>query len=493
MKIYVKQNKRIMKKIYYLVPIAWLILTLLSGCSAITTRVEQDVFTITRRDTTDQYLVQNAPGNRDNGVIYPSSRRLISERNLLQQDSIVERKYPDFIRLGAFESIGFFIGGDKNYSAGYGLFGIFPNYDDIKITNQGNPDYKIKGGLYRLGIAEWRLRWFRDAPDWTVGTSMIEVISPDARFEKTLSSVFPLYLRKRFYLFEQIPYVALTTALGIGYWPSQYVNLSASLDLGSLGGFNLRAYAGFVAGTNPANSPQVQWRHDADSTFVISSQTSIIPYIGLGVSVLDFINLVPELYREWKDYSHSGWDIGFIQVAGIYTGAQYSVYSDVVDEEGNIKPNVQEQSDLVKGALLRVGNASLALPIDFLDNKLYIGSSLINLIAMGKQEWGLGVLPIRIGFLQTVIADELTTEPFFEYSYYPSSIVHFGNRLNLRISDFLNISFIIGYASGKTDNKFGNDILKNLGKPIDFARPYFGINIGLGDRIFFPEEIRYNR
>jgi hypothetical protein len=202
MKIFVKQNKSNMKKKYFWVLKALLILMLLDGCSTITTRVEQDIFTITHRDTTDQFLVQNAPGNRDNGVIYPSSRRLISERNMLKQDSIVERRYPDFIRLGAFESIGFFIGGDKQHSAGYGLFGIFPNYEDISVSNRGKPDYTIKGGLYRFGIAEWRLRWFRDAPDWTVGTSMIEIIAPEARIEKTLSSVFPLYLRKRFFCYN---------------------------------------------------------------------------------------------------------------------------------------------------------------------------------------------------------------------------------------------------------------------------------------------------
>lgn len=471
-----------MKRTSLLILIA-VIISSLWGCAGLQTRVEHDIYTISERDTTTLWEAQNAPGNRDNGVIYPSSRTFKSERLLIQRDSLVDRFYPDFIRLGAFESIGLLGTGEDEYGIGTGLFGIFPDFKNVSQYYRGEPGKLFKGGLYRIGVGEWRLRWFRDSPDWTIGTSLAEIIAPDARLEKTLTSVLPLYIRKRYFLKETIPYVALTGAFGIGYYPSQYVNLSASLDAGSLGGLNLRLYAGIAAGITSKSSMKLVtetfYRNIENTEVPHEGQTSVIPYIGLGISVLDFFNLVPETQREWKDHEHSSWNVGLIQMGAVLGGSQESFY---------------EQDSEIKGMIARIANASIAIPI--LNNQFYAGTSLLNVVVLGKNEWGIGVLPIRLGYWQTVLQDELSTEPFVEYNYYPSSFFHIGNRLNLRISESLNIGIIMGYASGTSGDVFGSDLIDGdfeFGVPGEIGNWYIGISVGFWDRIFFPEHLRYNR
>ncbi len=467
-----------MKKTILLLTILLLAASLWS-CGTVT-RTEEDVYTISERDTTFFSEVTNAPGTRDNGVVFPSSRNFKSERYLVQRDSIVERRYPDFIRLGAFESAGFFLAGEKDYSAGLGLFGVFPDFENFHINYRGSSENSIVGGMYRFGIAEWRLRWFRDAANWTIGTSMLEIIAPDARIEKSLTAVLPLYIRKRYFLRDELPYVCITPAFGLSYYPSQYANIGVTLDVGSYGGLNIRGYLGVAAGSSaPSTAPQVRWsNYDNEEV-----HTSVFPYAGIGVSVLDFLNRVEETETEWKYHQHSGWNIGLIQIGGITTGGERSVFSSDSTED--------DSGNLVKGVLLKIGNASLALPV--LNNQLYVGTSLCNLVSFGKNEWGMGMLPLRAGFFQTIIADELTTEPFVEYNYYPSAFFHIGNRLNLRISEMINIGIVVGYASGKTENEFGTEVYDRLGVPGEFSGGYAGLSIGLADRIFFPEELRFNK
>ena len=57
-------------------------LTVLSGCSGFMTREETDIYAVTERDTTVTVQEQNLPGNRDNGVIYPSSRVFQTKRTV---------------------------------------------------------------------------------------------------------------------------------------------------------------------------------------------------------------------------------------------------------------------------------------------------------------------------------------------------------------------------------------------------------------------------
>lgn len=440
------------------------------GCISYT-RMETDIYTISELDTTTQYLDKNAPGNRDNGIIYSSSRTVESERTLIQRDSTVIREYPNFIRLGLFEGIGL-IGSGSEYAAGMGMFGIFPDFDNFKTTYRGGTGKVFSGGLYRFGVAEWRLRWFRDSKDWTFGTSGLEIIMPDSRTEYALASIAPLYLRKRWFLREEIPYIAITGHFGIGIVPSQYLNLAASIDVGSIGGLNVRAYLGLAGGINPKWSPQVAMSPENDSTGV----TSIFPYLGIGVSVLDFLNRVPETYREWKDHEHSSWDVGLMQLILINSGAS-SIYK------------TDSSAALLTGYILRIANASVALPL--LDYRLYAGTSLINFLVLGNNEWGMSILPLRLGFWQTVIMDELSVEPFIEYNYYPSEFIHLGGRLNFRVTEGINLGVALGYASGSTVGKFGSDMMRQLGDPMKFSRPYIGLSIGIFDRIFFPEHLRY--
>jgi hypothetical protein len=158
----------------------------------------------------------------------------------------------------------------------------------------------------------------------------------------------------------------------------------------------------------------------------------------------------------------------------------------------------KDSANFLKGISLKLANASVAIPL--LNNKFYAGTSLLNLLVLGQNEWGMGVLPIRIGYFQTVLMDELSVEPFIEYNYYPSSFFNIGGRLNLVVSKseegesgFINISLLFGFASGSTDLGFGSDIVDAIGLPGEFSRAYMGLSIGIADRIFFPEQLRYNK
>lgn len=461
-----------MKKILFLA-IGALFTIYLNSC---VTRTEIDTYTISDLDTTYIYHVRNAPENEDRGVVFPSSKVVDYQRNLIQHDSIVERYYPAFIRLGLFESVGIF-GGDSDYSIGTGILGVFPDFGKLDVNYRGESGRLVPGGIYRLGIVEKRLRWFRDSPNWTIGTNAFEIIMPDARLEKSLLSIAPLYLRKRWYLSEKIPYLSLAASLGLGYFPSQYINLSGSIELGSIGGLNLRAYIGAATGFNMENSALIE-----NSDYANSAVSTTIPYAGLGVSVLDFHNLVPETEREWKDHEHSSWEVGLVQLGMLTSTSETSAFVD------DSKP---EEIPFFKGWFLRVANSKIALPI--FDHKLYAGTSLVNLFVLGKNEWGFSVLPIRLGYWQTLIEDELTVEPFLELSYYPTYYFQLGSRVNLRISEMFNLSLEGGYINGGNTNETDLFMQNSYGLNSKYSKFYFGLVFNIADRIFYPQHLRYNK
>lgn len=440
-------------------------------------RYETDTYTKTERDTVFNYHVKNAPGNRDNGIVYPSSKVITKERYVSQYDSVVKRKFPDFIRVGFFEGVGIFGGAQKN-SIGTGLFGIHPSLSNLDTEFRGDESAFVPGGIYRVGIYEHRLRWFRDAPGWTIGTSIYEAIVPDARTERTLTSILPIYIRKRYYLREEIPYISWGPQFGIGLYPSQYVNAAMALEIGSIGGLNIRAYAGLAAGANQTFTNQVE-----GSDFVDEAQTVVQPYFGLGVSVLDFRNRVPELYKEYKDHDHSSWYVGWAEFYIVNSNTEQSAFGEF--EEGDLP-----ESQVFNGFIFRFANAGVALPI--LNHKLYAGTSLINMIILGRNDFGLSFLPIRIGYWNELIKDELAIDPFFEYNYYPSQMYNFGARVNLRIFDNLSLSGVLGYISGSTitNDDLGDDLIEQFGNPTDFSNYYFGIGIN-ANRVFFERELRY--
>jgi len=449
----------------------------LTGCVSYTnlvkfsdTRTEQDAFTVTTKDTTIVDAVKNAPGNRDNGVIYPSSRSLKVDSYTTQYDSIIERTYPSLIRYGLFESIGLIGTSSSDVGLGSGMFGVMGIFDEsMWIKGGGGRNAFFTGGLYRIGIVETRLRWFHDAKDWTIGTSAFETIVHEGDFGTALTSIFPIYFRKRYYLREQIPYIAITPAFGLGYFPAQYLNLSASLDVGSMGGLNFRAYLGIAGG----------------GYLLRDSPTSYtFPYAGIGVSVLDFFNRVPELYTEWKDHEHSSWNIGLLQFSLLYTGADAAFLK-------SSKPS----STPIKGMIARVAPVSIALPI--LNYHMYAGTSLLNFVALGQGQFGFGVLPVRVGYLHQITDKELSVEPFVEYNYYPSSFVHLGGKLNMN-TDFLgnligSIFLQAGWVNGNVVNGIISDIADELGVSTSFSGAYFGIGIGINDKIFSSKELRYNK
>jgi hypothetical protein len=400
-------------------------------------------------------------------------------------DSIVEREYPDFIRLGLFEGVGLF-GGDGNHALGAGLFGVHPELGNLTDGFRGNSDALVPGGLYRIGIMEYRLRWFRDAKNWTVGTSLYEAIIPDARGENMLTSVFPIYFRKRYYLDETIPYVAVTPAVGIGLYPSIYINASVSFDIGSIGGLNMRAYLGYAYGVNLEYTPQIKNNDFADKTSNVSAA-----YAGLGVSVLDFLNLPKETEREWKYYEHSSWEIGFASIKLLKSNSEYSLFTD-----HSINPDFaafqQEKTEpAISGMIIKLANAKVALPV--LDYKLYAGTSLFNLVALGQNAFGTGILPLRVGYWQTLIADDLIFEPFLEFNYLPTQMIHLGGELKLKIAKEFNIDLAFGYVNGNNSSNAGSFYSKDWGAQGNFSGYYIGVGLNVLDRIFYSEELRYNK
>jgi hypothetical protein len=478
-----------MKKIYLVLILASFIA--FQSCALVTTREEVDTYTISKSDTTFTHFVKNAAANKDRGVISPSTKVIESNREVSTFDSVLKRYYPDFIRVGLLETVGI-LGGDSKSALGFGLFGIHPDLGSFDQSFRGDTaqSHLITGGIYRLGIIEHRWRVFGDDPNWTWGINAFEMISGDAKLENALMAYGTPYMRKRFFLRDDIPYLAVTAAIGVGFYPSRYVNASVSLDLGSIAGLNLRAYVGYAVGSNSTDSPQIEGNDFAPTADPLNPKSPkvatspSIPYAGIGISFLDFLNLVPETYTEWKDHQHSGWEIGFLQVGLLGSGSKYSVVSSLKDTIS---------AGFFKGATLKLINTSVAIP--YFDNKFYVGTSLINILAMGRSEWGMGILPIRLGYFYTLVADELTTEPFLEYNYTPSSFFNIGNRINLRLSDRQSINFIIGYASGSSglEKLKGGFLVEQLGLSTSFSNYYFGISMSLWDNIFLPAQLRYNK
>ncbi|MFN4817789.1 MAG: hypothetical protein ACK5JK_00995 [Ignavibacteria bacterium] len=427
--------------------------TNMGGIEQMITRTEKDIYTRTLRDTAVIDAVRNAPGQRDNGIVYPTSRIVEMRRDVMQVDSSTTREYPNFIRIGLIETIGTVGGGSIANSLNAGLFGIYGYFNrnyDRKIV--GSESKVFAGAIHRLGILEKRLRWFNDDPDWTLGTHYYESIIGDRDPLNQLTGIAPIYIRKRFFFKESIPYVAVTPAIGFSLFPDPYVNICVSGDLGSIGGLNLRTYLGVAIPFGAKN---------------------MIPYAGLGTSFLDFLNRVPETEKEWKYHEHSGWQIGMASVMGALSSADKPFFD----------PNTNTP---FKGIIARIAPVTLFLPIA--NNKLTIGTSMFNLLLFGQREGGIGVLPIRLGYWQNIISQDASIEPFLEYNYYPTNMVHMGVKAAFRVSNQINAFLQAGYSSGSQLTNLGSDF-RNLG---DFDIYYIGIGIGLYDRLFYRDELRYD-
>lgn len=448
------------------VPLAMLSI---EGCStfslrAILTRTEQDAYTITVRDTTQQIEYRNAPGER--GIIYPSDRTITSTRRVEQYDSTTERHYPNFIRFGVFETVGLLATAPSDRGIGGGIFGIYLDPNEA-FSSQIRPKSALfTGSLYRFGILELPLYWFDDAPTWSVGTSLGEIFQLDANNERAVVGAFPLYIRKRFYLRQEIPYFSLTAAAGFGFLPSQYLNFSASLDVGSIGGLNLRTYGGLLIARS------------------IEQQSFVQPYLGLGASVLDFLNHPRELHRQWNAHEHSSWNIGVFRITSFLL----------------VSGNTTKPQQPSIGFQLQAAPTTIALPVA--DNRICAGVDLFNVVFAFRQQqavqdavgFGYGVLPLRLGYWLPFGDSRLALESFAMYSYFPHTMWQLAATLHVGALEWLPVGISVGYISstGFTVNR-GTiwDVVDATILGFDIA--YLGISIGIAEELFRPSQLRYNR
>jgi hypothetical protein len=442
----------------------------LPGCITFT-RTERDVYTITQRDTTIREDVNNAPGQRDNGTIYPSPGSVEIFRRYVQMDSVVNRYYPSFLRAGVFEAAGFLTTGGSSKGSGNGLFGVY----DLLTGKHTNGTKTFGANMYRLFPYEWRLRWFQDAPNWTIGVAGWEqfIRQKDSSVSlgpgESLTGVATLYIRKRFFLSDKIPYVMVIPFFGLGWIPSQYINLGATIDVGSYGGFNIRGYAGFVAGNSPLSRTSVNDHRDYSVTF---------PYFGIGISTLDFVNKTEELFIEWKDHKHSA-----LEVSAVNLDLVRSLSSDPRFAGSD---SLSTGSGVFTGFIGRIGTATYPLPIG--ERRWFIGTSLLNGMLLSGTEMGYGFLPIRTGYRFNLLDDELNLEPFLELTYYPCTIFHAGLRLTLPATDWMQVNVLAGYASGSLnlDLPAGLEEFKTFD---NWSAGYIGVGIGLGDFFHTPQEV----
>ncbi len=436
---------------------------LVQSC-ALLNRSESDIYKVTIKDSLYVYNTPDKEEIQSKGVLAPIQTREVHKRSQISYDSVESRHYPAFMRAGLFEGIGLITGSTSGI--GTGLFGVYPELKKLSLTYRGEKGKIFGGGIYRLGILEYRLRWFEDSPNWTIGTVGAEFILPNSKAENMLMSYFPIYIKKRFFLKETLPYVCITASGGLGLYPSNYVNLSGSLDVGSYGGLNLRAYLGIVAGYNSASTSQIQ-----NNDFVNTAQTVVAPYFGLGVGVFDFHNTLKDYKTEWKNQKHSAWNLGLINLGlnmfgGTNSNAVFSGYS------------------------LEIAKSHIILP--FADYRFTAGTSLLNLMTLkeSKQLFA-GILPIEISYWKPVIGNTLLAQPFIKINYYPSTVAEIGLAAHIRLNEMFTMNAKIEYAFGSTGD-FGADL-----SPIGFnsdkkiSNLIFNFSIGFGDRIMLPDEIRF--
>jgi hypothetical protein len=463
-----------MKKILNLL----LILIILQACNIHEqyTRTEIDKYTHTIKDTTEGHYYANSPRNKEDGVVNPSSRDIYITNKVTQYDSVVKRDYPNFIRLGLFESIGIF-GGNSSRAIGGGLFGV--HIDPSKALDQSyrGSDAKsfLTGGIYRVGVVEKRLRWFEDSKDWTYGFTGFELIMPDAHLENALMSFMNFNLTKRYYFKENIPNFALGHRLGLGAYPSQYLRFEGFAELGSIGGLNLRAYLGIAQGMNLENTILID-----NNDFAVETTYPRVIYGGIGVSYLDFINRVPETLREWKDMEHSAWRIGFSEFSILMTNSETSYF--------------QGENAVIQGFSMKFLTSNISLPQ--IDERLYVGTSLLNAMFLGGASMGIGIMPIRVGWFQQVLRDELFIDPFIEYNYFPSRFYNIGAKLSLIFPPLPShtLNLVAGYASGNSIGGLGNNANSDFFDGYNtFGNFYLGFQIGLYERLFQSRDLKHNK
>lgn len=464
----------------YLWSVLMYLAILMTGCTGTlpytVTRTETDHYTITTRDTTIREQIKNVPGSADdNGVVFPSSKTRRIYRETMSYDSSYDRKYPSFLRFGGLEFASTLTGA-PGPGFGAGIFGTYSLFDSSMMYRAIGLKQKsfFQGHIFRLIPMEYPLRWFDDAPDWTWGMSAYENIAQNIDSSRSLTSIATnLYIRKRFWLRDQKPFLIFSPFVGVSALPSTYINLGGELTLGSYGGFNIRAYAGVAYGFT--------WKfYRAEKGEPLPIITT--PYIGLGVSALDFINKPADLMREWKDYAHSAVEICVLNIEPIYATAGY--------------PNLFDTSTIkipLTGATIELATAHF--PVHNLFNgKFWAGTTLFKLFAPGYNQQGFSVLPLRIGYREYLFAEDLTIEPQIELNYYPSQIANVSAKLKLNTFNDFSIGLTFGYASGSPGAFLPgifSEVTKRFAKDLStFNTFYFGFTFGIKDRYYTPEQVQ---
>ncbi len=442
---------------------------LLSGCATMTdllqtplTRTERDVYTIVVRDTVERSTLQNPPG-ADHGVLFPSMRQTQVQHTSVLRDSMSERHYPNFIRVGLFESVGLLGVASAADAYDAGLFGLFPDVLNSETAPQGSRLFT--GAWRRFGIVEYRFPWFLGARDWSIGSVGIELFQLSRYEREWLIGLLPLYVRKRWYVRHEPPYVAAAAGLGVSLLPSQYLNVTGSVEVGSLGGLNLRGYAGFLWGQTPAGQR-------GNSVGISYAK----PYVGVGVSLLDFVNREEELQEEWSLHRHSAWSVGVAQFAFLHSPSSRSIWTDTTQA-------------LISGMVLRLLPVQLAIPVG--PAGLYAGTALTSVVILGLNGGALGVLPIRMGYWRELVPAALYADIGAEALYYPSNAVHLSARCLLRLSDIINLFATVGFANGAAlRGSQWTDVLESASH---FSGWYIGIGMGIGERLFRQSDLWYYR
>jgi len=449
----------------------FVVIMLLQSCVSLDFiyRHETDYFTNISKDTTYVHTVLNAPDNKDRGVVAPSNRTVSRERVIWLADSQVTRTYPDFIRLGVLESAGL-LGGNPDMSFGAGIFGMHPefNLDQIDQFERGTANSIFAGGLYRAGITEFRLRWFNDAPNWSIGLTTFEAIVPDAEVENGLFGFGVLNVRKRFYLSEEIPYLTLTPGFGLAVYPSIYGNLSLQLEAGSIGGVNMRAYLGVAGGINPTYAPNILGNEYHDGTAV----NTIIPYGGLGVSIYDFVNKPEETEEVIEEMEHSAWNFSIAKLYVLNAGVESSLFGNQTDDN----------PVFFTGFGIKLLSTEVALPI--LDHRISLGTSLLNIWQPGLLNFAFTILPIRFGYYYQPNNTSIVFHPHIEAGFYPGSLYNAGLDVMLINSDYLSTGISLGYTIGNPS------IFNLIDDYIKFSTYYFGIVLNLNTG-FEANQLRY--
>jgi hypothetical protein len=129
-----------------------------------------------------------------------------------------------------------------------------------------------------------------------------------------------------------------------------------------------------------------------------------------------------------------------------------------------------------------------------LGHRLYVGTSLFNLLALSGSELAYGVLPLRIGYRHNLIQDDLNIEPFAELNYFPCTSLQIGAKARLKVTDWVQGSLTAAYATGSLDVLARRGLEEalpelELANNLDFSTFYLGVGLGFGDVFNTPEEV----